>query len=202
MEEKICFQCGNLKLEGILSIKDQSKGIVITHPHPLYGGNMYNPVVRSIHEVFSKNDYSTLRFNFRGTGKSEGSHEKGQGEINDVVSAIEYLKEKSIEPVVLAGYSFGGWVNSKIDLNPFSIDNIIWISPPIGMNGYEEILYHKKIKLIITGDRDDIAPYLKIKEMVQSWNQDIIFEKIEGADHIFMGKIKELKAAIENNFDF
>jgi len=65
MEENICFDSNGVKIEGLLSLLHKEKGVVVTHPHPLYGGNMYNPVVKAITNAYQKKEYSTLRFNFR-----------------------------------------------------------------------------------------------------------------------------------------
>jgi alpha/beta superfamily hydrolase len=78
-EEEIIFDSEGLKIEGLLENLQGEMGVVVTHPHPLYGGQMRNNVVESITQAYREQGYSTLRFNFRGVGKSEGSYEDGPG---------------------------------------------------------------------------------------------------------------------------
>ena len=85
MEEHITFESDGLTIEGLLEIGKTNKGIVITHPHPHYGGNMHNSVVELIKCVGTEHGYSTLRFNFRGTGSSEGHFDEGLGDQNDLL---------------------------------------------------------------------------------------------------------------------
>lgn len=101
MEEKISFLSGDYELEGLFAKVSGDKGVVITHPHPLYGGDMYNPVVNTIASAYQKNGFATLRFNFRGVGKSQGNYDDGIGEQKDVNSAILYLSEMGIKKAFL-----------------------------------------------------------------------------------------------------
>ena len=92
MSTKRVFIEGGCKLEGILNENSKRGGVVICHPHPLYGGDMHNNVVNAIEEGFADQGFTTLRFNFRGVGASEGSYGEGQGEVEDLVGAVEFLK--------------------------------------------------------------------------------------------------------------
>ena len=112
MEEKVCIRSGDLELEGLFESGRTTRGAVITHPHPLYGGNMHNPVVDAIRRAYRMKGVATLRFNFRGTGESEGQHDNGVGEQDDVLAALSFLTESGFQPVDVAGYSFGAWVNA------------------------------------------------------------------------------------------
>ncbi|MBW2297049.1 MAG: hypothetical protein JRF32_05535 [Deltaproteobacteria bacterium] len=93
MDEKIEFIANGLSIEGMISRGTGTKGVVITHPHPQYGGDMYNPVVESIGHVYQQKGLTTLRFNFRGVGRSEGSYGNGIDEQEDVLAAVACLKE-------------------------------------------------------------------------------------------------------------
>jgi len=88
VEQQVYFRSGPLKLEGLIHDVPGDKGVVMTHPHPLYGGSMHNNVVESMVAAYRKGGYSTLRFNFRGAGKSEGSYDQGVGEQEDVVPSL------------------------------------------------------------------------------------------------------------------
>ncbi|MGE5310313.1 MAG: alpha/beta hydrolase, partial [Nitrospirota bacterium] len=111
-ERQIFISSGNLKLEALLELVDGTAGVVVTHPHPLYGGDMENGVVESIVRVYRSKGYSTVRFNFRGAGMSQGRYEDGRGEQEDVRSAIQFLASHGKTRIDLAGYSFGAWVNA------------------------------------------------------------------------------------------
>jgi hypothetical protein len=103
MEEQIIFSWGARTLEGLLEKNSETNGVVITHPHPLYGGNMHNDVVISITKTYQNMGYTTLRFNFRGVGNSQGSYGDGVGEQEDVRAAISNLADLSIKK------SYAGW---------------------------------------------------------------------------------------------
>jgi alpha/beta superfamily hydrolase len=196
MEEKITFLSQSLEIEGLFE-KNGDKGVVVTHPHPLYGGDMYNYVVESIVGAYKKKGYSTLRFNFRGVGNSHGDYDSGIGEQNDVIAAISYLLEKGMTQTDLAGYSFGTWVNAKIDCKKASVQNMIMVSPPAGFMDFQPILPIPCLKLIITGERDEIAPPHIIKDLIPLWNPNAQFEIIKGADHFYSGCMGKLEAVLD-----
>ena len=104
MESRITIECGNIKLEGRLRKKSSQKAVVITHPHPLYGGNMDNPVVMAIADSFFERGFTILRFNFRGICNSTGMYDNGEGEQADVRAALSSLVAAGYEKISLAGY--------------------------------------------------------------------------------------------------
>ena len=109
---------------------ESDRGVVISHPHPLYGGEMRNQVVGLIQEVFAGKGWTTLRFNFRGVGRSQGEYDEGVGEQEDVRAAVRYLKELGVEEIFLAGYSFGAWVNAQVALDYLDVAGSILVAPP------------------------------------------------------------------------
>ena len=102
-------------LEGMLRFQSKKAGVVICHPHPLYGGNMYNNVVSAIEDGYAALGFSTLIFNFRGVGNSQGEYDEGEGEVKDATAAYKYLAKHLDDDarITLAGYSFGAWVISR-----------------------------------------------------------------------------------------
>jgi alpha/beta superfamily hydrolase len=102
-------------LEGILRENGKRGGAVICHPHPLYGGSMYNNVVEALEEGFLQSAFTTLRFNFRGVGGSEGAYDDGNGEVQDAIAACGYMRHilGGDASLVLAGYSFGAWIAAR-----------------------------------------------------------------------------------------
>ena len=197
MEEDIFIESQGLKIEGIFDDLSGEKAVVVTHPHPLFGGDMNNNVVESIVQAYKDNGYSTLKFNFRGVGQSEGIFDQGIGELEDVKACIKFLYEHGKSSIQLAGYSFGAWVNAR-GLKTFShIDGMIMISPPVHSMDFSFLNFSPEIRLVITASEDDIAPPSIIEKMLPAWNPDALFEIIHGGDHFYWGKTSQLKNIIQ-----
>lgn len=197
MEQKITIPSGRHQLEGYWQAGASDKGVVITHPHPLYGGTMNNPVVETIQKAFQQNGYATLRFNFRGVGGSQGSHDNGIGEQDDVRAAIDEVANRNVRQIDLAGYSFGAWVNSKVVADGCTpIKSMVVISPPVGFIEFENVRALGCLKLVVTGSRDEIAPADKIRDLLSAWNPDAQFEIINGCDHFYSSHLDSLESIV------
>jgi alpha/beta superfamily hydrolase len=196
MEDKIRFLSDVYEIEGRLEKSSLQKGVVITHPHPLYGGDMHNNVVNAVARVYRQNGYTTLRFNFRGVGNSQGSHGNGLDEQTDVRAAVSYLADLGIEEIDLAGYSFGAWVNALAIINDPALANMIMVSPPVAFIDFGAISNLGSLRLIVTGSRDEIAPPDLIEKSYTGWNSDAQFEVISGADHFYVGYLDKLEAIL------
>ncbi|MBW2709911.1 MAG: alpha/beta fold hydrolase [Deltaproteobacteria bacterium] len=157
---------------------------------------MQNNVVESLVKACKKAGYATLRFNFRGVGRSEGQYDEGVGEQADVRGAVAYLKDLGMASVDLAGYSFGAWVNARAigDLN--DVVRMIMVSPPVNFMDFSFLQYTPKIQLIIAGSRDDIAPPDMIQKMLPGWNKDSAFHIIQGADHFYGDETGKIEAIV------
>ena len=192
-EDKISFMSDALELEGLIRDMPGDKGVVVTHPHSLYGGNMHNNVVESLINVYQQTGYSTLRFNFRGVGGSQGVYDQGQGEQEDVKSALLYLFENGKNTVDLAGYSFGAWVNGLAALKEDAFQRMIMVSPPVAFLDFDSMLPTPKLELVIAGSQDQIAPVELIEAILPKWNPLARLEVIEGADHFYLGYTAQLE---------
>ena len=201
MEEKIRFASGAHQIEGLLQKNSTEKAVVITHPHPQYGGNMYNNVVTAIWKTYQNSDFTTLRFNFRGVGNSQGGYGDGIGEQEDVRAAIAYLADLSIQQIDLAGYSFGAWVNGHLNCEGVGINNMVMVSPPVAFINFESVDVIDCLKLIVTGSRDDIAPAEMIRHSYQQWNPEAQFEVVNGADHFYSGYEDRLTEILSSNIN-
>ncbi len=195
-EEKIRFHSEGLSIEGLLCMQGGERGVVITHPHPLYGGTMYNQVVETLVRIYRDKGFSTLRFNFRGAGDSEGSYDHGKGEKEDVRSALRYLYDNGKKQLDLAGYSFGAWVNAMITNTESMLSSMIMISPPVTFLDFSFLSFNPKIEAVVTGGKDDIAAVDRIRSLLYTWNPEARLEVIEGADHFYSGKIGQLKSVL------
>ena len=199
MEEHIFCDSDGVKIEGLLSLSNKDKGVVITHPHPLYGGDMYNPVVSAIANAYQKKDYSTLRFNFRGTGRSEGTFENGKGETTDVTSAIHFMNSRGIKTRQLSGYSFGTWINAMAIHSCDGIEEMTMVSPPVAFVDFNPIAPSSTITLVITGSHDDIAPSNQIESWLGSIDTGVRLDTIDGADHFYAGYTSALEKIISKH---
>ncbi len=193
MEETVTIHCNNVRLEGLLNQQSFERGVVVTHPHPLYGGNMENPVVEQIAQSYFEKGFTTLRFNFRGTGKSSGMFDNTVGELDDVRAALEYLKELGIIDLVLAGYSFGARINASVVSSGYGLKDHIMVSPPLGFMSFEDVVSMPSTGLILTGAKDDIAPPKMVQAAINRWQITPQFEVVEGCDHFYTGCLPLLK---------
>jgi alpha/beta superfamily hydrolase len=199
MEEKVTFISDELKIEGLLNRNKGVRGAVLTHPHPLYGGDMHNPVVQSLTAAYHQKGYSTLRFNFRGVGNSQGNFADGIGEQADVRAALAYLSNLGLKQLDLGGYSFGAWVNAHLNCEREGLAAMIMVSPPAAFVDFNHIGSIDCLKLIVTGGSDDIAPAHQISAMKEVWNPRASFEVIEGADHFYWGYTDILEEILVSN---
>jgi alpha/beta superfamily hydrolase len=196
MVKKIKFFSETYELEGLLNQRDEKKGVVVTHPHPIYGGDMHNLVVESIVHVFQMEGYSTLKFNFRGVGRSQGTYDNGIGEQKDVLSALSFLADMGMEKIDLVGYSFGAWVNAHAVTEDTPVEQMIMVSPPVRFMDFKSTVELSSLKFVVTGNRDDIAPAGMIEKIISLWNPDALLEVIDGADHFYGGYLGQLETIL------
>ena len=196
MEERVFFYSGGLKIEGLIDLRDGAKAVVATHPHPLYGGSMHNNVVESVLKAYGRKGYTTLRFDFRGAGVSEGVHENGVGEQEDVKAALGFLRGRGKSAIDVAGYSFGAWVNAQAIGADEGIDRMIMVSPPVAFMDFSFVGHCPGLRVVITGSRDDIAPPDMIEKVLPHWNKQAVLRIIEGADHFYSTQTDEIERIV------
>jgi alpha/beta superfamily hydrolase len=192
MEQKIRFPSDDLSLAGLLSDIPSERGVVITHPHPLYGGSMHNPVVKAIQTAYEKAGWKTLRFNFRGVGSSQGYFDQGTGEQRDFQNAVQWMQKQGIRILDSAGYSFGAWIISRIHTMEPGFHRVILVSPPVGFLPFESQHTIPSLRLVITGSNDEFGPLEKIRMEILARNTSARLEIIEGADHFYGGSLEKL----------
>jgi alpha/beta superfamily hydrolase len=197
-ESRITFPCGDLKLEGLLTLPEGGApgAAVVCHPHPMYGGSMYNNVVEAVLEVLWRRQFATLRFNFRGVGDSEGEYDGGEGELDDVREAVAFLAGKAgVKSVVLAGYSFGASVSLRAGLTDPAVDRLVLVALPVaGMTGPSDST--SKPVLLVSGDRDSYSPLEPLRTLAGKLGSRARLEILAGADHFFGGYEARLSALI------
>ncbi len=193
-EQPVLFSQGGARLEGLYAAGQGVVGAVISHPHPLMGGDMRNPVVETLAESLFAARLSTLRFNFRGVGTSEGVFDRGRGEQGDVLAAVAYLQRQGIREIVLAGYSFGAWVNAMVIVERNLLPAVL-VSAPISLFSFNFELLRGKVGLMICGDQDPYCPLDEARNAAAQLSCPL--EIIPDADHFLIGKEADLAARID-----
>jgi len=194
-EKKVVLGQGNIRLEGLYADSGGSVGAVISHPHPLRGGNMANHIVTTVAETLFASGISTLRFNFRGVGKSSGTFEGGPGEQDDVLTAISFMAEQGIRDILTAGYSFGAWVNAGI-LGRRKMLPALFVSPPLSLFDFDFQALRGKVGLIVCGDQDQYCPTERLKSFAAEL--DCRLNIIPAADHFFQSREQCLASSIQD----
>jgi alpha/beta superfamily hydrolase len=194
--EKIEFNSGDLTLEGLYTGASSDRGVVVTHPHPLYGGDMVNPVVQTVADAYIQAGFSCLQFNFRGVGRSTGQFDNGRGEQGDVIAAVRWLADRGSVDISLAGYSFGSWVNAHIASDRAPVAHQLMVSPPVAFIDFADVKQIPTLRFVVTGSRDDIAPPGLVEPLLPGWNPDAEMDIIPDADHFYGGCCDRLKERV------
>jgi alpha/beta superfamily hydrolase len=199
MSTKRVFIEGGHRLEGILNENSQRGGVVICHPHPLYGGDMHNNVVNAIEEGFADQGFTTLRFNFRGVGGSEGTYGEGQGEVEDLVGAVEFLKGPIGRDAVimLAGYSFGAWICAMAASRLDKLDGLFLVSYPFAFYESNTLRSYEGKIFLVGGESDDIGPLSQLLDVYKAMPAIQKSLKIIPTDHFYSGKEEEITQFIK-----
>ena len=196
------------RLEALLNggSPNATHAAVVGHPHPLYGGTLHNKVVFHAMKALNGFGFPVLRFNFRGTGLSEGEHASGIGEVEDVRAALDWLEHEFTLPVIFAGFSFGAAVGLRAAYSDDRVDALIALGLPavaiaVGTQDrvydFEFLRECTKPKLFVSGSRDQFGPPGKLEALVNTFADPKKLVRIEAGDHFFEGRLKEMRVAIE-----
>jgi alpha/beta superfamily hydrolase len=192
VEEQVSIQGAGVTLEGVLVPGTAPGGVVITHPHPLFGGSMSNNVVWTATRAFAARGLAALRFNFRGVGQSTGTYGGGLEEAADVAAALAFLNSRTSGPYYLVGYSFGAFVAGRALLDGLDADGAIFISPPIAFMDLTFLPQVPGLKLIAVGDKDELCPLESLEALLAEGQARPAVRVIPGADHFWGGGDDEL----------
>jgi alpha/beta superfamily hydrolase len=197
------------RLEALLNAgaDKASHAAVICHPHPLFGGTLHNKVVFHTMKALNSFGFPVLRFNFRGTGLSQGEHDHGNGEVEDVRTALDWLNAEYHLPLVFAGFSFGAAVGLRAACADTRVRAVIGVGTPVGPVAadteepreytFDFLQDCAKPKLFVSGARDQFGPRAQLEALLASVPEPKKLVRIEGADHFFEGRLRELREAIE-----
>jgi hypothetical protein len=171
---------------------------LVCHPHPLYGGTMHNKVVFRAAKAALLSGLPTLRFNFRGTGKSVGTFTGGEGEQGDVRAGLDYLATHFPGwPVCLMGFSFGAWVGLAVGADDPRVSTLVGLGVAVDLLNFDFLRAVRKPKLIIQGTRDAFGPAAQVAELYDSLPEPKQVHWVEGADHFFAGKLDEVQQVLQ-----
>ncbi len=198
------------RLEALLNAgaENATYAAVVCHPHPLFGGTLHNKVVFHTMKALNSFGFPVLRFNFRGTGLSHGEHDHGDGELDDVRTALDWLAAEFHLPMVLAGFSFGAAVGLRAACPDARVKALIGVGTPVApvaadteaprTYSFDFLRECAKPKLFVSGTRDRFGPREKLEALVASLPDPKKLVLIEAADHFFEGRLGELREAIES----
>ena len=192
------------RLEGLVNAPDSGVAespycALVCHPHPPSGGTMHNKVVYHAMKALTGLGMPVLRINFRGTGRSEGTHDLGRGEVDDVHAALEWLQQEFNKPSIFAGFSFGSNVGLRACCGDARVQGIISLGVPMHAAGrdytYKFLPGCTQTKLFISGTRDEFASVDSVQALAgSSPNSSLVW--VDDADHFFTGKLDQVRDAI------
>lgn len=188
-------------LEALLDLPDgpPRAACVFAHAHPLYGGTMHTKAVYQSAKALARSGVATLRFNFRGVGRSSGTHDAGPGEMDDYRAALDFMHARDPNlPLWAAGYSFGSWIAWNVALDDDRVTLLLGIGLPVNRFDFSPVKESPKAKFLIHGERDELIPLREIRRFYAELREPKELVVIDGADHLFDGKTSELGEAVED----
>jgi len=198
------------RLEGryVHSKKENAPIALLLHPHPQHGGTMNNKVVYSLFQNFVNRGFSTLRFNFRGVGRSQGVFDRGEGELSDAASALDWLQTYNPNAPYcwIGGFSFGAWIGMQLLMRRPEITGFISIAPPANMYDFSFLAPCPASGIMIQGAADTVVQPAAVQKLVDKLRTQkhitIHHEEIPRANHFFEHELEELMGAVDNYLDF
>lgn len=183
------------RLEAVMEVatgKVPVGGVVVCHPHPQHGGTMHNKVAHTLARAFVRLGFAALRFNFRGTGQSDGEFDNGNGELDDALAAIEWMRNRNPEqPVWVAGFSFGAAVAIKA-ATAIAVDGLVSVAPAINrINKAPDCPW-----LIVQGDQDELVDIEETIAWVNGLEPGPELLIIPGGEHFFHGRLIDLRESV------
>lgn len=189
------------KLEALLwtAASNPRMAAVVCHPHPLFGGTLHNKVVFHAARTLQRLGVPVLRFNFRGTGLSEGTHDNGRGEQGDVRATLDWLaREYPHRPLLLAGFSFGAWVGLRVGCADARVSPLVGLGVPVNRSSHDYLRECAKPKLFLHGRNDEHGDARTLEALVTSLPGANRLVFVEGVDHFFSGRLDQMTAALSD----
>ena len=187
--------------------RDDAPVALILHPHPQHGGTMNNKIVYSLYHSFSRRGFSTLRFNFRGVGRSQGEFDSGLGELSDAAAALDWMQghNPNATGCWIAGFSFGAWIAMQLMMRRPEINSFIAVAPPASIHDFSFLAPCPASGLMIHGDSDDIIPEDSVAKLADKLgkqkNITIDYNVVKGCDHFFRDHMDTMEKHVEKYLD-
>ena len=203
LEVFIAGPAGRLEARYFKNNKKGSPIAVILQPHPQYGGTMNNRIVQEAYNVFLKNEFSVLKLNFRGVGKSEGTFDNGQGELSDAAAALDWIERENQDysQCWVSGFSFGSLLCMQLIMRRPEVTKFIAIAPQPNVYDFTFLAPCPTSGQILYGDKDELVSRESLTELKNRLKGqkgiDVLFSEIKGANHFFKNKEDDLKKEID-----
>ncbi|WP_242507790.1 alpha/beta hydrolase [Rickettsiales endosymbiont of Peranema trichophorum] len=203
-EVMLTGQAGRLEGKYYQSSETTAPVAIILHPHPLHGGTMNNKVVYNIFHTLAKNNFSVLRFNFRGVGRSHGTFDSGLGELIDAAAALDWMQSQHPQASShwIVGFSFGAWIALQLLMRRPELDGFITIAPPVNSYDFNFLSPCPVRGLIIQGTKDAVVPEDAVYELYEKLDKQreasIDYMLINNAGHSFNKEIDKLNQIVED----
>ena len=194
---------GRLEGKYFKNIKKNSPVAIILQPHPQYGGTMNNRIVQETYNTFVKNNFSVLRINFRGVGKSEGTFDNGQGELSDAAAALDWIERENQDysQCWVSGFSFGSLICMQLIMRRPEVSKFIAIAPQPNVYDFTFLAPCPSSGQVVYGEKDELVSKESINELNNRLKTqkgiEVIFSEIKGANHFFKEKEEDLKKIID-----
>jgi alpha/beta superfamily hydrolase len=200
----VIFNGADGRLEGrfVPGPSERAPIALLLHPHPQHGGTMHNKVVYTLNQAFLKIGYATMRFNFRGVGRSQGSYGRGEGELQDAASALDWMQQNNPNAAScwVAGFSFGAWIGMQLLMRRPEIDRFIAVAPPANVFDFTFLAPCPSSGLIVQGDKDEVVPEESVVKLVDKLAKQrdikVDYRVIKGANHFFSERLDKLEAMV------
>ncbi|MAS86598.1 MAG: alpha/beta hydrolase [Micavibrio sp.] len=180
---------------------------LILHPHPEHGGTMNNKVSFALYQIMAQRGFSTLRFNFRGVGNSQGTYDNGEGELSDAAAALDWMQDinKNAPYVWVGGFSFGAWIGMQLLMRRPEIQGFISVAPPANTYDFNFLAPCPTNGLILRGDKDTIVTKDSVEVLIEKLNVqqglNVDYREMEGANHFFRDKIPQLAYHVHDHMN-
>ena len=177
---------------------------LVLHPHPQHGGSMNNKVVYALYRTFTQMDFSVLRFNFRGVGRSQGAYDEGTGELSDAASALDWLQSYNPDARAcwITGFSFGAWIALQLLMRRPEITGFVTVAPPANAYDFSFLAPCPVSGQIIQGTTDTLVPAECVEKLAVKLSRqrdvEIDYQLIEGADHFFNDDLVKVSQLVRN----
>lgn len=180
---------------------------LVLHPHPEHGGTMNNKITYALYQTYVARGFSAIRFNFRGVGKSQGTYDKGEGELADAAAALDWMQalNPNAPQVWVAGFSFGAWIGMQLLMRRPEIRGYISVTPPANVYDFSFLAPCPTSGLIIHGAQDEIVPPPSVQKLVDKLRTQkgikVDHRVVPDANHFFKNRMTDLVEAVHDHLN-